>query len=360
MAATPELDEVIAERKERKRTQNRLNQRARRLRLQQAKSERSRCKGRPYRVDRWRLEELAGPVSDTIRLDRTIPPEEEEEEERESVAVVSIQSYTATPVQNSDTDKAASTSASYCGPSFHPDDPPPPPALPADHLLTLIQLNAWRGLRQNKETLWGSTLYYMPSTGTTSTTKSASSLEVSSTLSPSTISLPTTIHPDTLFYGSSLITRVRSTARLPETLVPTEPQMSLIHATWINNLPFPHMRENLIRFEAQFSHAEFVQDLVGDLVDTGRFFGGPTSSANPNSNFTSNSARALDVADAEDDAMTASRSGLIIWGEPYRVESWEATPGFLRKWMWALEGCEELIQATNRWRAVRGEEPVRY
>jgi hypothetical protein len=61
----------------------------------------------------------------------------------------------------------------------------------------------------------------------------------------------------------------------------------------------------------------------------------------------------------DDDEITATRNGLIIWGEPYRAESWEATPGFLRKWAWAVVGCEELIASTNRWRGVRGEGPVR-
>jgi hypothetical protein len=35
---------------------------------------------------------------------------------------------------------------------------------------------------------------------------------------------------------------------------------------------------------------------------------------------------------------------------------WEVTEGFLRKWGFLLEGCDELIESTNRWRALRGEE----
>ncbi|KAL3467168.1 hypothetical protein BJX64DRAFT_274171 [Aspergillus heterothallicus] len=353
MTPAPELDDVIAERKERKRVQNRLNQRARRLRLQQSKSEKDRCNGRPYRVDRWRLEDL-GPVDEIQLLDQDKGLDEV------SVAVVvagSTQYYV--PDQDSDPDlnllpyipTSTCASASALTHPQHTEEYPTPP-LPADHLLTLIHLNAWRGLRQNKEILWGSTFHYMPSHG--------SNLNPTSPTALPSLSLPKTIHPDTLFYGSSLITRVvrrdaASTTSLPETLNPTEPQMRLIHATWINTLPFPRMRENLIRYEQRFSHAEFVRDVVGDLVDTGRFFGGPDA---PASISTSSESVVYDHDDDYDDEITSSRSGLIIWGEPHRIESWEATPGFLRKWMWVLEGCKELIAWTNHWRRVRGEGPV--
>jgi hypothetical protein len=232
------------------------------------------------------------------------------------------------------------------------------PVLPADHLLSLIQLNVSRGLRQNKTTLWASTFYYMPTLNSNS-----------NTTSPSTPFLPATIHPDTLFYGSSLITSITSPASLPQALIPTERQMQLVHATWINILPFPRMRENLIRFEACFNHAEFLDDLVGGLVDTGRFFRGPAGPFGKDTHRTisglhnDRETTGLDIAvvdDADDDdEITSTRNGLIIWGEPYQAEAWEATPGFLRKWAWAVVGCEELIASTNRWRGMRGEGPVR-
>jgi hypothetical protein len=40
------------------------------------------------------------------------------------------------------------------------------------------------------------------------------------------------------------------------------------------------------------------------------------------------------------------------------MQSWEATPGFFAKWAWAVEGCEELVETSNRWRMKRGEEPL--
>jgi hypothetical protein len=55
----------------------------------------------------------------------------------------------------------------------------------------------------------------------------------------------------------------------------------------------------------------------------------------------------------------ASRHDMIVWGEPYLLDSWELTPAFVRKWGRLLEGCEELIRSSNRWRESRGEEKLR-
>jgi hypothetical protein len=47
--------------------------------------------------------------------------------------------------------------------------------------------------------------------------------------------------------------------------------------------------------------------------------------------------------------------GMVVWGEPWRVESWEITEGCWRKWRWMFTGCRELLEATNFWRKERGE-----
>ncbi|KAL4917191.1 hypothetical protein BDW62DRAFT_202007 [Aspergillus aurantiobrunneus] len=207
--------------------------------------------------------------------------------------------------------------------------------LPADHtLLALIHINVSRGLRQNKACLWNATSHYLPGYVATHG--------------------PITVHPDVLFYGSSLIAP-SAHARLPDSLAPTEAQMSCIHATQINVLPFPRMRENLIRRERSFDHAEFVADVVGDLVDT-TMFRLPTADTATTTDLVPEYTVAVH---GDDDEVTSDRNGLIVWGEPHRAESWEATPGFLRKWMWRVEGCEELLESSNRWRRVRGEEPMR-
>lgn len=58
---------------------------------------------------------------------------------------------------------------------------------------------------------------------------------------------------------------------------------------------------------------------------------------------------------AEDTEMS---NGVIAWTDPWRPEGWELGEGFVKKWKCILEGCPEMIAATNRWRALRGEEPL--
>ncbi|CAG7556412.1 unnamed protein product [Fusarium equiseti] len=109
-------------------------------------------------------------------------------------------------------------------------------------------------------------------------------------------------------------------------LAPTTLQMSVNHFSWIDSLPCPVMRENIIRHEFEFSHADFVKDLVGSLMNLQIFYRPPS----------------LSRSDAASIDMTA-QTGLMIRGEPYLVSSWEMTPGFIRKsgWMSVASFIEE-------------------
>lgn len=118
------------------------------------------------------------------------------------------------------------------------------------------------------------------------------------------------------------------------------------------------MRDNLIMREGTFDHWELLQDLIGEFMSatpdekerstaTSFTVSAPTSMRTPPV-----------TPGSDDDEVTAGRRGLIVWGEPHDIDSWEVTPGFLKKWSWAMEGCDSLIQSSNRWRMVRGEEPI--
>ena len=49
------------------------------------------------------------------------------------------------------------------------------------------------------------------------------------------------------------------------------------------------------------------------------------------------------------------RGGLVVWSFPEQVGSWELSEPFIRRWAVLLQGCEDLIAATNAWRSRRGE-----
>ncbi|CAK7224807.1 hypothetical protein SBRCBS47491_005679 [Sporothrix bragantina] len=55
----------------------------------------------------------------------------------------------------------------------------------------------------------------------------------------------------------------------------------------------------------------------------------------------------------------SERTGVVVWGDPWRTESWELEEGFVRRWGNLLtKGCEALLQSTDRWRKLRGDDAI--
>ncbi|KAE8383807.1 hypothetical protein BDV26DRAFT_250832 [Aspergillus bertholletiae] len=288
---------TVDEKRQRKKLQNRLNQRARRIRLREKNPDDGTTPLRPFQVYRWRLEDDTRAIrskllGEDLGSDSSVEPISDSY----GVHMASRRSFDARL------------------------------SLPADHLLHLIHYNVFRGVHHTKYAMAGSSAFVIPGVEQDE------------------------VRPGHIwFLGTSMF--FATGPNLPESMVPTPLQMDTVHATWINFIPIPKMRDNLIAKESHYDHAEFVGDLLGESV-AGHMFGSLWSTKPP-------IASKLSLTEGDDDDVTASRQGLILWGEAYRVESWEATPGFIRKWAWAMEGCEELIASSNRWRRIRGEDPIR-
>ncbi|KAI4925811.1 uncharacterized protein J4E92_006547 [Alternaria infectoria] len=121
-----------------------------------------------------------------------------------------------------------------------------------------------------------------------------------------------------------------------------------------------HLRDNLIRHEGLFDPWELLQDLIGELMGATPIQerrGMPLAIKVSDPKVVSKPPTAVVARD--EDEVTAGRKGLVVWGEPHDMKSWEATPGFLAKWSWAVQGCDDLLVSSNRWRLMRGEEPLR-
>lgn len=135
---------------------------------------------------------------------------------------------------------------------------------------------------------------------------------------------------------------VRPTRRImPPCLLPTQLQIDFPHPMWMNMFPFPEIRDNLIRRQHSFNHKDFLKSLFGDLIyvmsPTGQYQLGPLS------------VLSLPRHGQQDDSLPGNdREGLILWGEAYLKENWEATPLFLTKWPWVAEGCHGLVDISNR------------
>ncbi|KAL6230463.1 hypothetical protein BDW75DRAFT_222686, partial [Aspergillus navahoensis] len=304
--------------KQRRKAQNRKNQRARRLRLKD-KDAGAVQGSRPFQVRRWRLNERDDytPQGTSLVL--------------ESAATMHIsprppRTYTGLS-PSADERTVVLRGPPATAHIYQPITLDPQPfvfPLSSDHLLHLIQYNVFRALITNKRTL--NTL------PTDLATCSATKL----------------CRDDT--------TRFPINPNIPPSLFPTNLQQTCYHSTWINVIPFPRIRDNLIRCEGRFDHGELMQDLTGELMTsilTPRRRGTSGTATGPEDRLSLSLPSGIDT-----DEVTAGRNGLIVWGEPHELQSWEATPGFLAKWAWAVEGCEELVEISNTWRIKRGEEPM--
>ncbi|KAH8820657.1 hypothetical protein F5884DRAFT_661859 [Xylogone sp. PMI_703] len=159
----------------------------------------------------------------------------------------------------------------------------------ADHLLVVVKFNIFRALLLNMETL------DIP----------VDAIESDDAVSP--------------FVTTS---QKMLAMRLPSALQPTKSQMEVEHHPWIDMIPIPRMRDNIIRAGHSFDEMELCGDFVG-------FFSG-----------------------------SRIEKSVIIWGESWDPDGWEITEDFVRRWSWTVRGCHELFASTNRWRARRGEEPM--
>ncbi|KAL8409756.1 hypothetical protein RB594_008003 [Gaeumannomyces avenae] len=123
-----------------------------------------------------------------------------------------------------------------------------------------------------------------------------------------------------------LVTRHDPTcAPPPEDLAPTALQRTVPHPGWMDLAPDGRMRDNLIRAAHDLDADALCDDLCGGLYE------------------------GFDDCEAR---------GMLVWADPWRVESWEVTEGFARKWGFLLRGCRATMRATDRWRASRGEEAM--
>jgi len=112
------------------------------------------------------------------------------------------------------------------------------------------------------------------------------------------------------------------------------------------------MRDKPILESSIYNAGYLFHDVLGDLVAN------HPAPLSPNFPSPSPSDTATADIDFHDDDVATRTEGLIVWDGSWDMASWGLTPDFVRKWGWLLEGCDELIASSNRWRARRDEEPL--
>lgn len=325
---------------QRRKIQNRKNQRARRksvlaaidpwpslcsltyagLRLK-GKDTGTGQRPRPFEIRRWRLDE-----HDVVVPEGTSPALGGASTTHASPRPLQEYIESSDPITEHTIFPRESQLTTYHRPSSALDPQPFTFPLSSDHLLHLIQHNVFRAFITNKRAL------NIPG-GDPSNCQISGPYRHGTSLQP--------FHPD-----------------IPPSLAPTTLQQNRYHSIWISSIPFPGMRDNLISHEGLFDPWDLMHDLIGDFMismPAACVGGTPALTAARREPLLTFPSGSIDT----DDEVTTGRKGLIVWGEPHETQSWEATPGFLAKWAWAVEGCEELVETSNRWRMHRGEEPMR-
>ncbi|KAJ5201025.1 hypothetical protein N7449_005828 [Penicillium cf. viridicatum] len=111
---------------------------------------------------------------------------------------------------------------------------------------------------------------------------------------------------------------------LPPSLQPTIFQLTIPHHPWIDLLPVPELRDNILRRSADsYDAAQLCRDMRGFQQVAG------------------------------------GRGGVAVWGQSWDPHGWEISPEFAQKWPWVVQGCQSLLESTNYWRSTRGEPPLR-
>lgn len=116
-------------------------------------------------------------------------------------------------------------------------------------------------------------------------------------------------------------------------LRPNKEQITVKHLGFIDILPFPTLRRNMIKHQDEFDKDELFQDMLTGLVCWG---GSGIGKRDRNLS-----------------------TGYASTGTPWDARSWEARDWFVKKY-WRLLGGEdgELVRQSEWWRSIRGEAPL--
>ncbi|PGH09807.1 hypothetical protein GX51_00494 [Blastomyces parvus] len=129
---------------------------------------------------------------------------------------------------------------------------------------------------------------------------------------------------------NTICTAQKVFSTLKPDLRPTIEQITVPHHPFVDILPFPTLRNNLIKYQDKIDENEFFQDMLTGLVCWGS--GG------------------IGKSDRQGSTKPVST------GTPWDSRSWEAKVWFLKKY-WALLGGEdgELVRQSEWWRNLRGD-----
>lgn len=133
------------------------------------------------------------------------------------------------------------------------------------------------------------------------------------------------MHDDALspFNTAGPLTALMSSRQvsLPQTLRPTSLQVAIPHHPWIDLIPIPPLRDNILKALTEHLDEESLCQAMS----------GRTRIQAP---------------------------GVRVWRDPWDPSGWEVTEVFVQSYGWLLKDCWTVFESTNRWRVDRGERPL--
>lgn len=138
---------------------------------------------------------------------------------------------------------------------------------------------------------------------------------------------------DDMFKAGAICTVQSLFKTLKPDLRPSGEQITVNHHPYIDILPFPTLRKNLITHQEEIDEDGFFHDLLTGLVCWG--------------------GAGIGRKDRQES------TGYASTGTPWDVRSWEARVWFLKKY-WTLLGGEdgELVRQSEWWRSMRGDDTL--
>ncbi|KAF4449477.1 abhydrolase domain-containing [Fusarium albosuccineum] len=202
-----------------------------------------------------------------------------------------------------------------------------------DHLIPLAQYNIIRATLTNATIL--SILHLMPY----------------DQCAPLRMAMP--LFPSTSTTESSQVGTLA--ASCPPSLRPTALQLSIPHDYWVDLVPDPTLRDNILLAlqDGLIDVVELQADLVGQICQETI----TAAKAQPRKGFEQSASQSR-KQNATRSLSDEGQLGMLVWSDPWCADGYEMAEAFIRRWSFLFKGCWRFLGATNKWRISRGEEPL--
>ncbi|KAL7900809.1 hypothetical protein HDV63DRAFT_369713 [Trichoderma sp. SZMC 28014] len=185
---------------------------------------------------------------------------------------------------------------------------------------------------------------------------------IMSTIAPETTSSCISRRTFTIEDFSEAPRNLDGTRSMPPSFMPTKMQQEVPHPGWIDLFPSPQLRDNLILAVVEFNvdEDEILEDLIGDMFESlgcspyDDLIDGPPASAETPGGLTPEAKEALKTYTPTN----TPEVGILSWSDPWEISGWEVTEKFVTRWAFLLQGCPDVVESANKWRALRGEDPL--